>query len=172
MSKEGHRQNSFFCKLAGSRVAEMTFPALGDYGAGERYQLGLRRPTKVSGRMEYLQILAATAERASSESEAEVEEPDGPGEADAGTSFTGRKRRRRVLDGEPVQLPVSRPKDKDERIKARNRRAQQRWRDKQKARAWPTVCPRPRHIVSSGCRSQAACAARPAELDLGGLHKR
>ncbi|KAK9840991.1 hypothetical protein WJX81_004656 [Elliptochloris bilobata] len=74
---------------------------------------------------------AEQAERASSESE-EPETLVAEPEADGGTSANGRKRKRRILDGEPVQLPVSRPKDKDERIKARNRRAQQRWRDKQK----------------------------------------
>ena len=83
--------------------------------------------------MDYLQILAATAEHASSDSE-EPEVPEVPAEASGGTSANGRRRKRRMLDGEPVQLPVSRPKDKDERIKARNRRAQQRWRDKQKVR--------------------------------------
>ena len=94
--------------------------------------------------MEYLHILAEQAERASSESEEPQEAAPAEPEGDGGTSANGRRvRKRRMLDGEPVELPVSRPKDKDERIKARNRRAQQRWRDKQKARPCALLCQRP-----------------------------
>ena len=90
--------------------------------------------------MDYLHILAEQAGRASSESEEPLEAAPAEPDADGGTSANGRRvRKRRMLDGEPVELPVSRPKDKDERIKARNRRAQQRWRDKQKARLCPAV---------------------------------
>lgn len=102
--------------------------------------------------MDYLHILAEQAGRASSESEEPQEAAAAEPEADGGTSANGRRvRKRRMLDGEPVELPVSRPKDKDERIKARNRRAQQRWRDKQKARLRPALQrPRFTHLAAYG----------------------